>query len=928
MLNSSKHFNDLLLSLENLFEKPLYNIVCDFEEAVVLSITIGHNSDSQRLIQAYKTYFQDPIPHEIEFFCAFQQGVLLWRSGDLESAECQFKDCMTIAKGCGDLHSAARSSMALGVLCIEKGRYTEALDLMEKAETGLRIPGGDLLSRCLNWLGIICGSLKLYKRAWSYYREALELIEELGLRKNQEFVLCNIGYLCQRMGLNRQDGGCFRDAMKIQEVTGNNYGLADAMANLGMLLLKKEDKYQEAEPFLKRSVEMHMENSTFSKAGLVFVSQAAVSYLLGEKQKAVELFDRARDLVFSKESWTEQVDYCATRAEILLEMGDIDEAEKLLLQGMEIGTTNLPGSDIRNLASIYSRLLCEKGDYKAAYLQLLASNKENEKLDAVKSEAMESVIYGLMETSRGKKKLQRIEEEARLLEEKNCTLRLSEERFRGLVNRMTNIGVIAVDSMGVVTFWNETCTSLYGYRDEEACGRKLSDLIIPEHLRDWLTAFIQSGVTDGEFEVNLKALDGRMKSVLLSLVPFEKGETFIIQVDLTSQRHAENQRSLIEAQMRRTQKLEALGTLAGGIAHDFNNLLQGILGNAALLCESLGKRTPEVSRAEMIKSAAERSADLCVQMLDYAGVKPVSHEPIDINHVIGDISSLMETSLSKDVALLMDLSNRVVPVMGDRSQMRQVVMNLVLNGAEAIQGTGEVVISTDFVFRKREQFRDNLLEESPNDGDYVLLKVKDSGTGIDPETLTRIFDPFFSTKKTGRGLGLAAVLGIIRGHSGAIMVYSEPGKGTEFNIYLKAADRISVEEKEEIMGDLEKEHTGKKILVVDDEEIVRETILDILDSLGFEAAAVHGGAEAFVLLESGDIPDLMLLDLTMPGLNGADVFKRVRDMGFIFPVLVVSGYSEEKLSSLFPNSGPDGFLQKPFSPESLKSKLNYIFSSI
>ncbi|MCK5133502.1 MAG: hypothetical protein KAR40_15285 [Candidatus Sabulitectum sp.] len=135
----------------------------------------------------------------------------------------------------------------------------------------------------------------------------------------------------------------------------------------------------------------------------------------------------------------------------------------------------------------------------------------------------------------------------------------------------------------------------------------------------------------------------------------------------------------------------------------------------------------------------------------------------------------------------MDLFNRVPPVIGDRSQMRQVIMNLVLNGAEAIDGSGEVEISTDYVFRKREHFRDNLLEESPDDGDYLLLKVRDTGAGIDPETLTRIFDPFFSTKKTGRGLGLAAVLGIIRGHSGAIEVQSEPGTGTEFSIYLQAA---------------------------------------------------------------------------------------------------------------------------------------------
>jgi CheY-like chemotaxis protein len=274
----------------------------------------------------------------------------------------------------------------------------------------------------------------------------------------------------------------------------------------------------------------------------------------------------------------------------------------------------------------------------------------------------------------------------------------------------------------------------------------------------------------------------------------------------------------------------------------------------------------------------------------------------------------------------MDLSNRVPAALGDKSQIRQVIMNLVLNGAEAINGSGEVEISTDFVFRKRDFFADNLLEESPDDGDFLLLKVRDTGSGIKPENLTRIFDPFFSTKKTGRGLGLAAVLGIIRGHSGAILVNSEIGKGTEFSVYLPPAPENDEIEDYQIVQNSEEDNIGKRIIVVDDEEIVRDTILAILSSLGFEAVAVPGGAEALALLESGDIPDLMMLDLTMPGLNGAEVFSRIRSNGMEFPVLVVSGYTEEKLSSLFPEKRPEGFLQKPISPEALKNKLNQTFS--
>lgn len=925
MADPSKRLNSLILSLDRYSEKPVYEVVCDFEEAITLSITLRRGEGSESLIEAYSSFFLDPIPFEVEFFCAFHTGIFLQRHGELESADKKFAESMELAKNNGDLYLAARSSMALGVTLCFRGRFSEALVFMEKAEAGLRGRGGSLLSRCLNWLGIICDNLQLFQRSWSCYRESLELNEELGLMANQGYVLCNMGLLCQRMNLNEQAEGCFRDSIKIHEEICDNYGLADSMANLGMLLFKKKKLYREAEPLLEKSVEMHLENKAFSKAGLVLVSQAVVSYLLGDRQKAERLFDKAHDLVFSSESWIGQIVYCGSRAEMLLESGDAEGAEKQLLQGMKIAKANAPDVD-DEMAFLYSKILFKRRKYKNAYRQLLISVEESEKLDAVKLKTMESVIYALVETSRSKKKLLRVEEEARLLEQKNTTLLLSEERFKGLVNNMTNIGVLAVDSRGIVTFWNDTCTKLYGYKDNETLGKKLSELVIPEHLREWFTTFVQSGIRNSEFEVSLNTLDGYFKNVLISLVPFKEDETFIIQVDLTSQRNAENQRSLIEAQMRRTQKLEALGTLAGGIAHDFNNLLQGILGNAAMLCENLDRGTPDRFKAERIKTAAESSAELCAQMLDYAGVKPVNHEPIDINLVIGDISILMETSLPKDVALLMDLSNRIPRVMGDRSQMRQVIMNLVLNGAEAIEGSGEVEISTDFVFRKREQFKDNLLEESPDDGDYLLLNVRDTGTGIDPETLSRVFDPFFSTKKTGRGLGLAAVLGIIRGHSGAIMVSSVPGQGTEFSVYLQAVQEDTLLDKIQPVRNVTDEHLGKRILVVDDEEIVRETVLAILAALGFRATAVPGGAEALALLEKGDIPDLMMLDLTMPGLNGADVFKRLRNRGMKFPVLVVSGYSEDKLSSLFPGKGPDGFLQKPFSPDSLKSKLNDTFA--
>ena len=922
MTNPSEHLEILLQELEDTFKKPISEVVSDFEEAIQLALLTGQSDRAESLMNAYSTYFEDPIPYPVKFFCVFEHGVMLSRSDEIEAAEQQFKICEEIAEFNDDEHSAARASLAQGIVCIEVGKYQKALPLVEKAVEELRKTSGTSYARALNWLGIASSSIELYQRAWAAYSEALEINEELSLVRDQGYVLGNMGLLCEQMGLYKQAEECYRRSMKLQKEACNNYGLADSMSNLGSILLKKKHLYREAETLLADAAKMHIENNSFSKGGIVLVGQAVALVHLGENKKAEELLEVAHEYIFSRESWYEQLEYCEERAELFFQSGNLEEAEKLVLKGMEIEKIHHPESTTSGLASIYSRILCEKGDFKEAFLQQQVAIAQERKLDSLKSSAMEDVINSLHETARAKKALLDAEEEAQILEEKNVSLRVSEERFRSLVSNMTNIGVIAVDSEGIVTFWNDTCTKLYGYRSREACGRKLSDLIIPEHLREWFETFVHSGITNNEFEVNLKDLNGRLKSVRISLVPIKQNETFIIQVDLTSQRNAENQKSLIEAQMRRTQKLEALGTLAGGIAHDFNNLLQGILGNAALLCDTLGKGSADLLKAERIKSAAESSAELCIQMLDYAGVKPVSHEPLDLNQTIGDISVLLETSLDKDVQLLMDLSNRVPTAIGDKSQIRQVIMNLVLNGAEAINGSGEVELSTDYVFRKREFFADNLLEESPDDGDFLLLKVRDTGNGIEPENLTRIFDPFFSTKKTGRGLGLAAVLGIIRGHSGAILVNSEIGEGTEFSVYLPPAPEENTVEDYRFAESTDEDNAGKLIIVVDDEEIVRETILAILSSLGFKAIAVPGGAEALALLENGDMPDLMMLDLTMPGLNGADVFKRIRNNGMEFPVLVVSGYTEEKLSSLFPDRKPEGFLQKPFSPESLKNKLN------
>ena len=245
-------------------------------------------------------------------------------------------------------------------------------------------------------------------------------------------------------------------------------------------------------------------------------------------------------------------------------------------------------------------------------------------------------------------------------------------------------------------------------------------------------------------------------------------------------------------------------------------------------------------------------------------------------------------------------------------------MNLAVNGAEAIHGQGRVIIRTGLRTMERCDFADSLIEDSPESGEFVYLQVEDHGTGITQDTMTRIFDPFFSTKRTGRGLGLAAVLGIVRGHSGGLTVDSEPGRGSVFTVYLPAAEGTASPDApsqgDGSPGDL----SGTRIMVVDDEEIVRDTVCAILESAGSRPVPLPGGAEALAALQEKEYPfDLMVLDLTMPGLSGVDVFNAMEEMGVHLPVLIISGYSREKLSSLFAGHSPGGFLQKPFKPKDL-----------
>jgi len=389
---------------------------------------------------------------------------------------------------------------------------------------------------------------------------------------------------------------------------------------------------------------------------------------------------------------------------------------------------------------------------------------------------------------------------------------------------------------------------------------------------------------------------------------------------------AEAEREHMEMRLQETQKLESLGVLAGGIAHDFNNLLTGILGNASLARLDLPPQSPAEGALEQIERTSLRAADLCKQMLAYAGKGRFVVQPLDVSQLVHDTAHLLQVSISKKAVLKFDLAAGLPLVVGDPSQLRQIVMNLVINASEAIgDRSGIIALHTGLVRADRAYLADMQFASSLPEGDYVFLEVSDTGCGMTPELKARIFEPFFTTKFTGRGLGLAAVLGIVRGHRGALKVYSEPGKGTSFKLLLPMAPGAAVESP--APSPLANSWRGSgRILLAEDEETVRTVVARVLESLGFSVTAVADGRAAAELFEVDPSAfTMVVMDLTMPHLDGAQAFARMRHVQPNVRVLLMSGFSEHDATVTFAGKGLAGFLQKPFELAHLRDKVREVF---
>jgi PAS domain S-box-containing protein len=485
-------------------------------------------------------------------------------------------------------------------------------------------------------------------------------------------------------------------------------------------------------------------------------------------------------------------------------------------------------------------------------------------------------------------------------------------------------GILVTDAAGRIRRYNQRLVTMWGFPPDVLSKTDTNwwvqwgtdHLVDPESRLEDFRAALQS---ESAQNTVLRLKDGRIieRHSEPQLVNGKVDGRVWCYRDVTDRERAAEERRRLEAQMQHVQKLESLGVLAGGIAHDFNNLLVGVLGHAGLALTEVDASSPAHDRIQQIQTTAQRAAELTNQMLAYSGKGRFVLQSADLSDIVGEMTHLLRTAIAKNAEIVLDLDRALPAFDGDPAQVRQVIMNLITNASDAI-GTapGTITVLTGRMAVTREYLSGTWIGADLPEGDYVFAEVRDTGSGMDAATMARIFDPFFTTKFTGRGLGLAAVLGIVRGHKGGIRITSEPGKGTSFRVLLPAtttpiAPPLAPPKATNVRV------SGARVLVVDDEAGVRTIARESLKRAGFEVTTVNDGPEAIDLLTRDKGFDVVLLDMTMPRMNGAECFRLIAELQPDLPVVLTSGYSAQEAVGRFGSDGVAGFIQKPFMPAAL-----------
>jgi PAS domain S-box-containing protein len=501
------------------------------------------------------------------------------------------------------------------------------------------------------------------------------------------------------------------------------------------------------------------------------------------------------------------------------------------------------------------------------------------------------------------------------------TLCQSETRFRLLAEKMRDVIWQATPEM-VFTYVSPSCEQMSGYSREELTGSSMFDLLAPDmpphvikNILDMMDRVRETGTsTNPVFELEVMRKDGTiiLTEVLTSAIFGQNGNLEGYQGvtrDITERRRAEEERKMLEGQLIQSQKMESIGTLAGGIAHDFNNILSAIIGFSDLARRHAGDPQKVKRALDEVLKASERAKGLVSQILAFSRKSEARHSPVDLGVVIRESLKMLRSILPSNIEIRQDLSDSCM-VMADSTQIQQVIMNLCSNAADAMENThGAIEVSLGKVLVEDGAAA---LDQGLSPGSYVKLTVKDTGHGMSPEVVARIYDPYFTTKEVGRGtgLGLAVVHGILKNHGGSIVCTSSPGKGATFDIYLpgiiSGEDRMQPEEAgPHPMG------TGR-VLFVDDEAALASLAENMLGVLGYEVVARTNSTEALALFnEDPEGFDLVITDLTMPGMTGDRLAAELMRIRHDIPVILCTGYSDHFSENDARNMGIREYLQKP-----------------
>lgn len=503
---------------------------------------------------------------------------------------------------------------------------------------------------------------------------------------------------------------------------------------------------------------------------------------------------------------------------------------------------------------------------------------------------------------------------------------LADERIRTLaaVVKQTTEIVVVTDPGGVITYVNPAFERISGYTAAEAIGNTPKLVNSGEHKGSYYASMwhvlLGGRPWHGDF-IN-RNRHGELYYVSQAITPIlnEHGGLLgfaSVQRDVTEERK-------LQAKIQHGERVQSLGVLAGGIAHDFNNLLTAILGNCTLAIKKIDTVSAAYRHLQAIEQASHSAADLCRQMLAYSGKGMFVVKPVNLSVLVYEMGKLLQVSIEKSVTVRYDLCDTLPLIDADIAQMQQMLLNLITNASEAIgQKHGVVTIATGVISADEDYLNGCISDGAVDPGEYVFIEVSDTGCGMDADTQKRIFDPFFTTKFSGRGLGMSAMLGIVRGHKGALRIYSEAGKGTSIKIVFPFSHEQDVppSELDDTASDI---IFSGRALLVDDEEYIRQVASSMLEEMGFTVDPAFDGLHALEFFRRDVSYDIVLLDMTMPRMGGEQCFRELRRINPNVRVILSSGYNEQLTTNRFAGKGLAGFIQKPYSFEQLKNTLTEI----